>query len=91
MAGIVVDGPCRDTRTIRTLDFPYYARSVSPVGGTAHRLFDTQVPIRCGGVKVNPGDIVFGDDDGLVVATTAELAEAIPIAEEIQRKWWDPH
>ena len=35
---------------------------------------------------MHPGDILFGDDDGVVVATTAELSEAIPIAEDIQKK-----
>jgi regulator of RNase E activity RraA len=35
---------------------------------------------------VNPGDIIFGDDDGIVVATTAQLSELIAIAEDIQKK-----
>ena len=86
LAGIVVDGPCRDIRTIRSLDVPYYARSVIPIAGTTSKIFDTQIPITCGGVTVNPGDIIFGDDDGLLVATSDELSEAIPIAEEILRK-----
>ena len=85
LAGIVVDGPCRDTRTIQTLDLPYYARSCTPYAGTTSNLGQTQVPVTCGGVNVNPGDVVFGDDDGLVFATAEELAAALPIAEEIQR------
>ncbi|HAB13609.1 MAG TPA: dimethylmenaquinone methyltransferase [Planctomycetaceae bacterium] len=86
LAGIVVDGPCRDTRAIRTLELPYYARSFTPYSGTTSNLGETQVPVTCGGVTVNPGDILFGDDDGLVIATAEELAAALPIAEEIQRK-----
>ena len=86
LAGIVVDGPCRDTKTIRSLQLPYYARSVTPIAGMTSKLFATQVSVSCGGVTVNPGDIVFGDDDGLVVATLDQLSEALPIAEEIQRK-----
>lgn len=86
LAGIVIDGPCRDTKTIRTLDVPYYARSFNPIAGTTHKIFETQIPIPCGGVIVNPGDIIFGDDDGLIVGSIDELAAAIPIAEEIQRK-----
>ena len=84
LAGIVVDGPCRDTRTIRELDFPYYARSHTPYAGTTSNPGQTQIPITCGGVTVNPGDILFGDDDGLVIATSEELADALPIAETIQ-------
>ena len=86
LAGIVADGPCRDTRTIRTLELPYYARSFSSYSGTTSNLGDTQIPVTCGGVTVDPGDILFGDDDGLIIATVDELAAALPIAEEIQRK-----
>ena len=86
LAGIVIDGPCRDTETIRTLDIPYYARSIIPIAGTTSKIFETQIPITCGGVTVYPGDILFGDDDGIVVGTIPELSELIPIAEDIQRK-----
>jgi len=86
LAGIVIDGPCRDTETVRSLDIPYYARSIHCIPGTTSRLFETQIPVSCGGVVVNPGDIVFGDDDGLVVATAEEFAAVIPIAEDVQAK-----
>ena len=86
LAGMIIDGPCRDTKTIKTLEFPYYARSVTPMAGTTSKIFETQVPIQCGGVTVTPGDIVFGDDDGIVVTTIEEASTLIPVAEEIQRK-----
>lgn len=86
LAGIVNDGPCRDTAAIRKQQLPYYARSVNPVAGTTDRLFETQVPVTCGGVRVHPGEIVFGDDDGLIVASSEEISEIIPAAEEVQRK-----
>ena len=86
LAGIVNDGPCRDTATLRGMDFPYYARSVNCVAGTASRLFETQIPITCGGVSVQPGEIIFGDDDGVVVASVAEMTKLIPAAEQIQQK-----
>jgi 4-hydroxy-4-methyl-2-oxoglutarate aldolase len=86
LAGIVVDGAVRDIEKIRGLSVPVYSRSVTPVSGTTRRIFETQVAIRCGGVTVNPGDVIFGDDDGIVVATERELAEVIPVAETIQQK-----
>ncbi len=86
LAGIVIDGPCRDTETIRRLDLPYYARSVNCLAGTTNKLYETQIPIACGGVVVNPGDIVFGDDDGLVVGSEAQFARIIESAEQIQQK-----
>lgn len=86
LAGIVVDGAVRDTAKIRSLAIPVYARAITPVAGTTRRIFETQVPVRCGGVAVNPGDIVFGDDDGIVVATEQEFTDLIPVAEAIQSK-----
>jgi len=86
LGGIVIDGACRDTAAIGRMDIPYYARSVNCVAGTASKIFETQIPITCGGVPVNPGDILFGDDDGVVVATGDELAAILDTAEEVQRK-----
>ena len=84
LSGIVIDGACRDIAKIRTIALPVYSRSVIPLSGTSEKIFQMQLPITCGGVTVNAGDILFGDDDGIVVASTDELLELIPIAEEIQ-------
>jgi len=85
LAGIVNDGPCRDTAAVRTMEIPCYARSVSCVSGTTNQLFETQIPVICGSIIVNPGDILFGDDDGIIVTTIKELDALIPAAEDIQR------
>ena len=86
LAGIVNDGPCRDTAAVRAMEIPYYARSVTCVPGTTQQLFETQIPIRCGGVEVRPGELLFGDDDGVIVGQDQVFAHLIPVAEEIQRK-----
>lgn len=86
LGGIVVDGAVRDTATLRTLDLPVYARFVTPMSGTTRTACDTQVAVQCGGIAVNPGDIIFGDDDGLIVASMDELERILPVAEEIQSK-----
>ena len=86
LAGIVVDGAVRDIRTVRELDMPVYASAFCPCSGTTAALTDTQCAIECGGVTVNPGDIVVGDDDGIVIATADELIELVPIAKEIEHK-----
>lgn len=85
LSGIVIDGLCRDLTTIRTLDMPVYARGSSPVSGTIKSLGERQIPIACGGVEINPGDIVFGDDDGIIVGSTDELAALLPAADAIKR------
>lgn len=85
LGGIVIDGLCRDVSTIRTLEMPVYARASTPVSGTVNALGERQIPIVCGGVAINPGDIIFGDDDGIIVGTISELAELLPAAEAIKR------
>ena len=85
LGGIVIDGACRDVSTIRTLEMPVYARASIPVSGTVTALGELQVPIVCGGVVVNPGDIIFGDDDGIIVGSTSELTALLPAAEAIKR------
>ncbi len=84
LAGLVVDGAVRDTRRIRTLDIPVYSRHVAPDSGTTAKLGTIGAPVTCGGVTVNPGDVLFGDDDGIVVASVEELGRLIPLAENIQ-------
>ena len=86
LAGIIVDGPVRDVSTLRTLALPVYARGRCPVSGTIRELGMLQVAVVCGGVTVNPGDIVMGDDDGLIVATAAEFRALIPAAREIEAR-----
>ena len=86
IAGIVVDGAVRDVETLRTLGIPIYARAFFPTSGTTARLFETGIPVTCGGVVVRTGDVVFGDQDGVVVGSQHHLAELIPVAEAIQAK-----
>lgn len=85
LAGIIVDGPVRDIRTIRELSMPVYARSFCPCSGTTREPGETQCSVQCGGVSVMPGDIVLGDDDGVLVAGEAEFAALLDTAETIQR------
>jgi 4-hydroxy-4-methyl-2-oxoglutarate aldolase len=84
LAGIVIDGACRDTETIMTLDLPVYATHRTPVSGTVQRLFETQVPIICGGVEVLPGDIIFGDSDGIIALSDREAEELLDQARTIK-------
>jgi RraA family protein len=86
LAGIIVDGTVRDVHMLRTLALPVYARGLCPLSGTVRDLGSLQVPINCGGVVVNPGDIVMGDDDGIIVATADALAALIPLARDIETR-----
>lgn len=85
LAGIVIDGGCRDVKKIRKLQFPVYSRYLTPMAGGASKIFKTQVKINCGGVPVSPGDIIFGDDDGTVVMSEKEIMTILEIAESVQK------
>lgn len=67
LAGIVIDGAVRDVNGLVEQGFPVFARAVTPRVGTNRRLGQTQVPVSCGGIVVHPGNLVFGDDNGVVV------------------------
>lgn len=83
MEGVVIDGAIRDLEEIRRERFPVFARAVVPNAGGAEYVGEMNVPIQCGGVAVNPGDWVVGDDDGVVVVTSARLSEAIKQAQKL--------
>ena len=84
LAGMVIDGGCRDVKQIRKIRFPVYARYQTPMAGGASKIFKTQIPVKCGGVSVSPGDILFGDDDGIVVLKETEIETILKAAETIQ-------
>ena len=86
IAGLVIDGAFRDTASVREMKFPVYAHSVTPMSGTSKRVFHTQETVECGGVDVHPGEIIFGDDDGLLVLSLEEAVRLIPVAEEIKSR-----
>jgi 4-hydroxy-4-methyl-2-oxoglutarate aldolase len=86
LSGIVIDGGFRDVMPARQINFPVYARYITPMAGTSNKIFSTQIEIKCGGVSVSPGDIVFGDDDGIAVMREKEVNEILDTAEGIQQK-----
>ena len=83
LAGIVVDGPVRDTATIRQLGMAVWSRGYCPCSGTTMTLMATQVPVECGGVRVEPGDIVVGDDDFAAVSGMLMLYALAPFRQRL--------
>lgn len=76
MAGLVVDGAVRDSVQIREMGFPTFARAVSIGGASKCAGGSVGESVNCGGVTVHPGDLVIGDDDG-VVMVGLENADAV--------------
>jgi regulator of RNase E activity RraA len=85
LAGIVIDGYCRDVAGLRALGLPVYARGSTPMAGSTRDSGTFGGPVVIGGVEVTAGDLVVGDDDGLVISPPERLAAALPTAEEIER------
>ncbi|MBL8344379.1 MAG: RraA family protein [Rubrivivax sp.] len=88
LAGVVIDGAIRDVAEIRANEFPVYARGVTHRGPYKDGPGEINVPITVGGMVVNPGDIVVGDQDGLLaippdagVPELIEKARAVLVAE----------
>ena len=77
VAGVVTDGGFRDSPDIAKLSIPaYHHRPAAPTNLTIHQAIDINVPIGCGDAPVFPGDVVFGDAEGVVVIP-AHLADEI--------------
>ena len=79
-AGIVTDGAVRDWPAFRDIDIPTYTRAAhAAVSWVRHHPVDRNVPIGCAGVLVMPGDVIVGDEEGVVVIPQA-IAEEVALA-----------
>lgn len=92
VAGVIIDGAVRDSDGIRETGVPHYSRAVTPNAGDASVLGDINTTIQCGGVIVNPGDIIVADNDGVVVVPKAKAAAVLEQAKaqvEAEQKLYD--
>jgi regulator of RNase E activity RraA len=86
VAGLVSDGPVRDSGAIAKMDFPVYcAGGSAPLNLIHHHAIEMNVPIGCGGVAVYPGDVIVGDDEGVVVIPQHLAAEVAADAAEQEK------
>jgi regulator of RNase E activity RraA len=84
LAGIVVDGYVRD-RTGLPPELPLWARGTVPMAGRSDVAPRVGGPILFGGVRVSPGDVVLGDDDGIVIAPRPQLEACLERAGQIEQ------
>jgi regulator of RNase E activity RraA len=81
--GCVTDGLVRDVKAIRELSFPVFHGGIGPLDSKGRgEVCAIDVPIECAGVSVNPGDLVFGDADGVVVVPQPIVVQAVKQAIE---------
>jgi regulator of RNase E activity RraA len=94
--GIVLDGGCRDTYEVRKIQFPVFCRAIGRtevIGRIEIKPENVNVPITVGGAYVNPGDVIVGDDDGVVIVPKKVAAQVLERAEkqlELDRKGQKP-
>jgi regulator of RNase E activity RraA len=76
--GVVIEGMTRDVKQIAGMTFPVFASGTSPLDSNGRlRVFAYRCAIECGGVLVEPGDIIFGDGDGVVVIPQDVVMETV--------------
>ncbi|MDR1018310.1 MAG: RraA family protein [Lachnospiraceae bacterium] len=84
IAGIVIDGPIRDIDEIGNWDFPVYCTGTTPGGPYKEGPGEINVPISCGGISIDPGDIILGDPDGVICIPKADAAVILEDAKKFK-------
>ena len=84
VAGIIIDGPIRDIDEIKSWDFPVYATGTTPGGPYKAGPGEINVPVSCGNISVNPGDIILTDPDGIIVIPRNDAAQILSDAKKFQ-------
>ena len=86
LAGLVILGRSRDTATLAGLPLPVWSTGSAPNAYAAKSLPETGITLSLDGVRVDPGELVIGDDDGLVVGSESEFGAAVDGAEAIEAR-----
>ena len=80
VAGVIVDGPLRDTDALSKWDLPVYCTGSTPGGPFKNGPGEVNVPVSCGGVVVNPGDIIVADADGVIAVPRKDAPSILQAA-----------
>ncbi len=86
LSGVLIDGAIRDIVEIRKLNFPAFARVITPAAGEPKGFGEIGIPVKVGGMRVSPGDWIVGDDDGVLVIPEKRLVEIANRAMDVLEK-----
>lgn len=86
VAGVICDGLVRDIAGLLEVGMPVFARGLSPNAGYKHGPGEINTRVACGGIALDPGDIVVGDRDGVVIVPRADAAHVAARLAEVKKK-----
>lgn len=87
LGGAVIDGGARDVEDIKRIGFPVFSRSITPATSVGRYVsVGKQIPVTCAGVLVRPGDLIVGDEDGVVVVPVETASKVVGLLRDYRAR-----